>query len=222
MFSIEKKIEKHAQTYYNRHGLNLLYKIFNEIKNENLEKKIKIEKIKEIVFFGIDSILLHLNYLKRHQLINFHYNSENLEEITLTKEGIALSFILRDIKYQNLYNANQQIIKQITKKRLEKKHAQTYYNRHSLNIIYKISSFLKESNKNSISYEELIKFINFSTTSINIHLSFLTRDEEYPLRIPFIEIKNDEIFLTYFGYKISKILKDIKYQSLYNIGSKFK
>ena len=32
MFSIEKNRKHALQTYYNRHGLNLLYKIFNEIK----------------------------------------------------------------------------------------------------------------------------------------------------------------------------------------------
>jgi predicted transcriptional regulator with HTH domain len=222
--------KKHAQTFYNRHALNVLLQIFLIMREKEVDKVTTLE-LKENLHFSEDSLFIHLKYLSnRRNLINVSGDMESTEPvlIALTEEGSNVVNILRDIKYQSLYNANPKRKSQGEK---PKKHAQTFFNRHSLNILLQTYLTMRDNEFDDLTITELSQVVHYSNESLRIHMKYLTRENisenaSYGDRKSLFVIENEDwenpddivIKITDFGKKVVNLLRDIKYQSLYNIG----
>jgi hypothetical protein len=223
--------KKHAQTFYNRHALNVLLQVFLIMREKNVDKVTTLE-LKENLYFSEDSLFIHLKYLSnRRKLISVSGEIESTEPvlITLTEDGINVVNILRDIKYQSLYNANP---KRRTHGEKPKKHAQTFFNRHSLNILLQTYLTMRDNEFDDLTITELSQVVHYSNESLRIHMKYLTRehisdDLSYGDRKALFTVEDEDwenpddivIKITEFGQTVVNLLRDIKYQSLYNIGA---
>ena len=214
MSSTQNEQKKHTKTYYNRHAIFLMYSAFLECK-EIGSKTLNLYDLDDIVPYSMKSIKIHLTYLKNRGLINIKGNIDIEEsvEIQLTENGNHLSFYLKDIKYQSIYNS----IKRKPLTRQVGSHARTYYNRHALNILY---MFCQEKNKENFNYQELVALTGFSNESISIHINYLTRDSKVKTKL--MSLEGNQVKVTDFGRFVFKILKDIKYQTISGYKPKYR
>ncbi len=206
MSSTQNEQKKHTKTYYNRHAIFLMYSAFLECKEMECNS-LNLYDLDDIVPYSMESIKIHLKYLENKGLIvlNGDLDIEESVEMQLTKYGNYLSFYLKDIKYQSIYNSikRKPIAKQVGN------HARTYYNRHALNILYMA---FQEKNKDTFNIEELVELTGFSKESISIHLKYLSKNSKYKASL--MSVEDDVTKITDFGYFVAKILKDIKYQTI--------
>ena len=206
MSSTQNEPKKHTKTYYNRHAIFLMYSAFLECKEIGCTT-LNLYDLDDIVPYSMESIKIHLTYLKNRGLIYIKgdIDIEESVEIQLTENGNYLSFYLKDIKYQSIYNSikRKPLIKQVGS------HARTYYNRHALSILYMLC---QEKNKENFNFEELVDITGFSKESVSIHVNYLTKDSRFKAKL--MSLENNTIKITDFGRFVFKILKDIKYQTI--------
>tara|TARA_B100000700_G_scaffold71271_1_gene79287 strand:- start:55202 stop:55990 length:789 start_codon:yes stop_codon:yes gene_type:complete len=238
---------KHTRTWYNRHMFRLLMEVYFQLKeNNNVDGmdlteehfeniSLSVESLNEVtedkLRFSIDSLCIHLRTLQAKGFIKLSAESKDIEDIknmniSLTLLGRNVVYILKDVKFTSIYRANP---KHRQKDKVVSQHTKTFYNRHAVQLLNLMLSEniedFKEAKEESedVSFEDY-KWMDFSFEDLNerVHYS----EESLKLHLKYLENKNliktneeDKYELTEFGLVIGRVLKDIKYQSLYNIGA---
>lgn len=227
---------KKTKTHFNRYRMMVAFEIFSYLKNQEKEATSEVSvrelesHIQETLHFGLDSLCMHLRDLHKIDVIRVSDHEDLRTEVIqdgnvrLTDYGLDVVYILKDIKYQNIYKG---IRRKQSGDNVVKKHSRTFYNRHSLSIVLDlfnkgIQSYktMQENEENVVfedfifqeySLSELQSLSNYSEASLKMHLFYLTKKN-------LLEEFEDGMYrLTDFGLSIARILKDIKYQSIYNM-----
>jgi hypothetical protein len=201
---------KHAITYYRRHAMYVLllsYKQINPMDNNALRTKEVIGNLP----YGYAPFRMHLRYLEQQGLISCQGDLENIEDVlyNLTHFGHQIARVLKDIKYHTLYSANPSRTPHVSPH-----HTQTYYNRQALFILMQVARSAE-----GVSVTKLATCVDNSKNELARMISSLGRENEDATRLPLLKsCANDCMKSSRLGTKVVKILGEIKYQSLYNIG----
>lgn len=238
---------KSSKTWYNRFEMMTLFHFYNELKKVyNIDgeidlsgKYLNVKDLNEITSeklgFGLESLAMHLRSLyRRHFILISDIDGGDIKiedifdkKIELTVLGRSVVYLLKDIKYQSIYKSKKIKYKNKETSVIEK-HSRTFYNRHSLYLL--MSIFNNGLNEYKIDKEKGVVDGDFndyimSTYSINDILEICQYGEKSTvLHLDYllnkglvIKVEDDLYALTEKGVLVSRLLKDIKYQSIYNL-----
>tara|TARA_B100002019_G_C21202136_1_gene564605 strand:- start:87 stop:875 length:789 start_codon:yes stop_codon:yes gene_type:complete len=243
----KREPRKHTRTWYNRHMFRALMEIYFQLKENNvvdgndlteehfnglsLPVKTLNEETEEKLRFSIDSLSIHLRTLQAKGFVYLSGESTDIEdiknmEVGLTLLGRNIVYILKDIKFTSIYRANP---KHRQKDKVVSQHTKTFYNRHAIQLLNKMLTENIEDFKDAKEEGENVSFedykwlpFNFEDLKENVHYS----EDSLKLHLKYLEVKKlitkneeSEYELTEFGVIVGRVLKDIKYQSIYNIGA---
>lgn len=224
-----------AKTYYNRNKVMVLFLIsehLNDIENKDQELEFQhvLSLVKKRMQMSEKSLAIHLRDLHKEDNISIvgATTYEDLSEDSIIKSsiketelGFSIFKYLKDIKFQNIYKG---IKRKKDSDKVITKHTRTFYNRHSLFVLYSMFNNIigeyKRSEGNGFdkfigkefSFEDISQLISYSNISLQMHLFYLCKKG--------LLDKNDdgELYtITKMGENLSRLLKDIKYQSIYNM-----
>ena len=98
----------------------------------------------------------------------------------------------------------------------KKKHAMTYYRRHAMYVLLLSYKQINPEGNDDLSAKDIIGALPYGYAPFRMHLRYLEQQGLIACQGDLENIEEVHYSLTHFGHQVARVLKDIKYQTLYS------